>query len=238
VSAQDTRDTVDASASGEELEDVLLRLRRNIELDLNVALPAHVLAYNPATQRATVQLGMLPVMFVEDEEVVGAPIVCPDVPVLTLGGSLGYVSFQLVPGDSGLVVFSDRCLAAWLKLGAPTDPLNGRTHALGDGVFIPGVRPVPDAITPPTDATATVVEGSLVRLGQGATAGVVLDASGLAAALTTAVTALGIIAAAPIPEPPLPGAGAAIDGILAVLIPVLQAIAVSTKVYAAPVPTP
>lgn len=244
MSAQDKRDKVDASAENEELEGLLAIWRRNIELDLRVAMPGHVTAYNPTTQRATIQLGLVPVRFVEDEEVAQPPIVLPDVPVLNIGGSLGYVSFQLVPGDSGLVVFSDRCMAAWLKLGQPTDPINGRAHALGDGVFIPGVRPIADVITPPTDITGTVVEGSLVRLGSLAANGVVLDAAGLEIARAAAEAALGaFIPGSGYPpgvvvatDPTGAAAAAALNAIIPVLFAVVQAITVSTKVFAAPTP--
>ena len=232
----DAKDKTDGAVALAQLEDLLQHVRRGIELDLRVAAPATVLSYNAATQRADVQLGFVPVLFVEDEEVPQAPIVCPQVPVCWPGGSVGYVTTPLAPGDSGLVVFTDRCLAAWLMAGTPGDPINGRAHALGDGVFLPGLRATPDVITPPTDLAATVVEGPLVRLGQGAALGVVAGTGSATAALAAAVAALQAVALVPVPEPPAPGAGAAIDSIVAALIPLLQALVVSTKVLAAPTP--
>lgn len=237
MSGQDKRDAVDASAVGAALNDLLALWRRSIELELRVSSPATVVTYDPATQTAQVVLGLLPVQFIEGEEVPQGAVVIPSARVRWIGGSLGYVTTPLVPGDTGHVVFTDRCLAQWLLAGGSVDPVNGRTHALADAVFEPGLRHNANAITPPTDLTATTVEGPLVRLGSLALNGVVIDSTqGLAAALTAAVSALSTIALSPIPEPPAPGAGAAIDGILAVLIPVLQAMAVSTKVLAAPTP--
>jgi hypothetical protein len=237
MSGQDKRDSIDASSVGATLNDLLALWRRSIELEVRVSSPATVVTYDPALQTAKVVLGLLPVAFIADEEVPQGAIVIPTARVRWVGGSLGYVTTPLVPGDTGHVVFTDRCLAQWLLAGGSVDPVNGRTHALADAIFEPGLRHNANAITPPTDLTATVVEGPLVRLGSLALNGVVVDGTQtLAGALTAAVTALGVIAGTPIPEPPAPGAGAAIDGILAVLIPVLQAMAVSTKVLAAPTP--
>lgn len=239
----DDKDKVDGAGALAQLDDLLRLHRRALELDLRVAMPATVLAYNPATQRADVQLGLVPVLFVGDDEVPQPPIVCPQVPVLWVGGSLGYVTTPLVPGDSGLVIFADRCLARWLLTGAPEDPINGRTHSLGDGIFLPGVRATPTQIEPPTDLTASVVEGPLVRLGSAASSGVVLDAGGAQAAIDAAIAALGVFTPAAIPpgtpvanDPTGVAAAAALNAIIPVLWAALQALVVSTKVYGAPAP--
>lgn len=228
MSAQDKRDSVDAG-TGTELEDLLALWRRHVELDLRVCMPGHVTAYNPTTQRATIQLGLLPVRFVEDVPTPQGPIVLPNVPVLNIGGSLGYVSFQLVPGDSGIVVFSDRCMAEWLKLGEPVDPVNYRTHALGDGVFIPGVRATPDVITPPTDLTGTVVEGPLVSVGRLATQ-FALRGTSLAATATSLAATLAAIPNAV--EPTAPSAATLANANKAAILALLAEIIaqVSTKV--------
>lgn len=237
MSGQDRRDAVDASTIAATLHDLLALWRRSIELELRVSSPATVVTYDPATQTAQVVLGLLPVQFIEGEEVPAGAIVIPTARVRWIGGSLGYVSTPLVPGDTGHVVFTDRCLAQWLLAGGSVDPINGRTHALADAVFEPGLRHNANPITPPTDLTATVVEGPLVRLGSLALNGVVLDGTqGLAAALTSAVSALTTIVGTPVPEPPAPGAGAAIDALAAALLAVVAAMSVSTKVLAAPTP--
>jgi len=185
----DRRDSIDAVPPSAVLGDLLSLIRRGIELDLRVAAPAHVIAYMPATQRVTVALGFLPVLFTRvpgatDIEVPQPPITIPDVPVQWGGGSLGYVTTPLVPGDTGLVLFTDRCLAAWRQTGVPSDPINGRTHALGDAVFLPGCRADLAPIVPPTSLVATVVEGPLVWLGAGATQPAVLGTAHAAALIT------------------------------------------------------
>ncbi len=166
------------------LTDLLALVRRNLELDLRVCAPCSVVAYDSATQRATVMLAALPVAYVEGVETPQPPVVIPEVPVEWLGGSLGYVTTPLMPGDTGRVTFTDRALAQWLRTGVPSDPLNGRTHNLGDAIFTPGARHNLNPIVPPTSLTNTVVEGPLVSLGVAALSPAVLGTE-ITAALTT-----------------------------------------------------
>lgn len=178
------------------LDELLAAWRRALELDLRVAAPAHVVAYDAVTQTATLQLGALPVRLVEGEEVVQPPVLIPGVPVLHIGGVLAYVAPALAPGDTGLAVFTDRSLAQWLRLGIPTDPLNGRTHALGDAVFIPGLRPSTTPLAPPPPAGALTAEAPLVRLGAAA-AEFGLRGTALASTWNTTINALPIAAVDP-----------------------------------------
>lgn len=166
---QDPRDNLDAEPANPELIDVLELWRRNIELELRVSAPATVVSYNPTTQRATVQLGALPVAYVGADTRALEPIEIPEVPVRWFGTAAGYVTMPLEQGDTGHVLFTDRCLTEWLNKGKPVDPVNGRTHALGDAIFEPGLRHKQNVITPATDLQALVVESDMVKLGRGAT---------------------------------------------------------------------
>ncbi len=174
------RDGIDGADVSASL-DALLKLReRNVALESRVAAPVRVILYYPATQKVDLRIENLPVRFVGDEEVPDAPILLPQVPVRWPRTGAGYITFPLVPGDTGHVVFTDRCLGQWLLTGnpgAPVDPLNGRTHSLGDAVFEPGLHTDSDPIVPPTSLAATVVEGPLVQLGVGATQFVALAAT-------------------------------------------------------------
>lgn len=189
----DSKDKVDGASDLEQLDGLLALHRRGLELDLRVCSPATVLSFNPATRRADVTLAFLPVLYVEDEEIPQAPIVCPQVPVLMLGDTISYVRAPILPGATGLVVFADRCLAKFLLDGAPGDPINGRTHSLGDGLFIPCAIG-PTALAQPVDPTGIVVEGTLVKLGAAATQPAVLGTAFAAAfgaytaAMATAAT--------------------------------------------------
>lgn len=176
MSSTETDDTVDGASPEAQLVDLLLRFRRNIELDLRVSAPARIITYDPVTQTATVRLELMPVPIIEGEEVPTPAPPLHGVPVVWHGGTAGYVSTPLAPGDPGKVTFTDRCLSTWLQTGnpaGPVDPINRRTHNLADAVFEPGLRPLAEA-RQPTDQTATVVEGPLIKLGYGATQPVAL----------------------------------------------------------------
>lgn len=223
------RDKVDGDAPRPELPDVLNLFRRAIELGLRVSMPGHVTAYDPATQRATVQLGLLPVRFVEGEEVPDPPLVLPQIPVAWPGGSLGYVTTPLLPGDTGLVVFSDRCMSLWLLNGGPTDPVNGRTHELGDGVFVPGLRNATNPIAPPTALDATVVHGPLVRLGATGTE-FALRGTALAATALSLSTVLAAVPPATDPATVITLANANTTAILGLLAAIQTAVSATVQV--------
>jgi hypothetical protein len=164
----DRRDKLDAPGPESELYDLLMLLRRSIELELRVCSPARVVSYNPATQTADVTLELLPVRELRDgTEVPDAPIKLVGIPVRWPRTAAGYQTLPLNAGDLGHVLFSDRCLSKWLAAGSPVDPVNGRAHSLADAFFEPGLSPTP--IATPTDQTAHVIDGTLVKLGRTAT---------------------------------------------------------------------
>lgn len=169
-----------------ELEDTLRHLARWIRLRIRTHIPAAIVAYNPATQKAVVEVQQQQVVKVTDParvpanaagpvvgtppnaEVALQPFVLPEIPVVFPRTNLGYITFPLATGDTGELHVSDRALQAWLQLGAATDPQAAFTHALQDSVFHPGLHADTNPITPPTDLTGTVVEGPLVKLGRNA----------------------------------------------------------------------
>lgn len=189
-----------------ELGDLLRAVARHVQLAIRTHVPAAIMAYDPATQTATVVLQMLTVVRVADPLRLppGAipmglppnmtatlpPTILMRVPVVWPRTTLGYVTFPLLPGDTGELHVSDRSLEMWRLSGAPTDPGLAFTHALKDSVFHPGLHPDTMPITPPTDLTATVIEGPMVKLGALATAAnSVAKAEMFLLALVQAVTA-------------------------------------------------
>jgi hypothetical protein len=198
------------------------RLQRKLQLELRVAAPAHVTKYDDATQRAVVALGFLPTERIEGVEVPTAPIPLFDVPVMLLGGSMGHVTVPIVPGDTGLVIFTDRCLDQWKLKGTPIEPGNPRTHDAADAVFIHGLRHNANGVKPTTDPSATVVEGPLVKLGKNAVQPAVRGAD-LLETLQTAITAA---IAASVPN----DGGTAALGALSTALGVEWPSTVSTKV--------
>lgn len=170
----DKRDILDAKGPGASLGDLLKQLQRKIEMDIRVAAPATTLSYDPSTQRATVELGFRPVEATDSGEELEDPIKLYNVPVSFPRASAGYIALPLAAGggDTGMLVFSDRALANWLSTGGTTDPINGRTHSLADGVFFPGITTDKAPIVSTSHAVAgtTIIEGdTAIHLGDGAT---------------------------------------------------------------------
>ena len=164
------------------LSDLLRVIARQVRLSIRTHVPARVVAYDPATQTASVQVELLQVVRYTDPKRLPAgavpsgappnaeatlpPTQILKVPVVWPRTLAGYVTFPLVPGDTGELHISDRSLEQWRLAGAPTDPGLAFTHALKDAVFHPGLHPDTAPITPATDLTATVLEGTLIKLGR------------------------------------------------------------------------
>lgn len=168
------------------IADLLRWFGRQLRLSLRTHVPASVVAYNPATHRATVMVQQLQVVRITDSarlplNIGGPPqgvppnataplqpLILKDVPVAIYQTKRGRVTIPIDPGDEGELHVSDRSLSAWLLTGKPVDPQLAFTHALQDSVFHPGLHSVPNALAP-TDQTATVVDGqALVKIGAAA----------------------------------------------------------------------
>lgn len=165
-----------------ELEDLLRAWARQIKLAIRTHVPATLVAYNPATNRALLSVEILQVVRVTDAaqipkgitsligvppnaEAVLAPVQLKDVPVQWPSTSKGWITFELTPGDTGMLHVSDRSLEAWLLKGIPTDPIFPFTHALKDSVWHPGQLPSTKPFVPPPDVAATVIQGTAIKLG-------------------------------------------------------------------------
>lgn len=171
------------------LSDITRQVQRLTKLSIRTHTPATVVAYDPVRQTAIVTVDHLQAVKVVDEVQLarvaarGAivrgvppnavatlpPIRLVDVPVVFARTQLGYMTFPVVPGDTGQLHVSDRSLAQWRAKGVPSDPLFSETHSIADSVFYPGLHADTNPIVPPTDVTSTTVEGPLVKLGVGAT---------------------------------------------------------------------
>lgn len=137
---------------------------------LHVAQPGIVESYDPATQRASVQLCIQQRMIVEGgTELLPAPLL-PSVPVMFPRGGGAFITWPIAKGDHVLVVFQDGSIDRWTQMGGVVDPIDPRAHALSDAVAIPGFYPYPRAL-PGTDPEAIVlgaegVEAKFVALAE------------------------------------------------------------------------
>ncbi len=145
-------------------------------LELSAHTLCTVVAYDPARQRVTVTTDVLrvikdlltpPTAVDPNPTTIQPPVQLADIPVAWPKGTLGasYQTFPIVPGDKGELHIQDRSIEAWLAAGIPTDPVASWTHALQDAVFHPSAPSPATAQLPPTDPTAHVLEGPLVKLG-------------------------------------------------------------------------
>lgn len=186
------------------LTDVVQTLQKAIFLGLKVAAPAKIVTFDATTQTADVKLELITVLQQDGQEVPQLPLVVRDIPVVFPRSSAGYLTFPVNPGDTGQLIVNDRSLDKWCTQGTTVDPGLNHAHNLIDGVFYPGLHPTSQPMVPPTDGTATVVEGTAsIKLGRQAILGVARqgDVVQLSPAFLTWLTNL----AAAVPFGPPPG---------------------------------
>lgn len=97
-------------------------------------LPASVIAYDRATNRAQVQI--LIMIKTTDGSLVSRQQVA-SVPVLILGGGGFIISAPLVTGDLGWLCACDRDISLFLQSYLESPPNTARMFSFSDGVFVP-----------------------------------------------------------------------------------------------------
>lgn len=146
------------------LDTVLKRAVRVALRGVRVALPGRIESYDPATQQASVQPLVQDTAF--DETGARVPERLPvvtNVPCCTLGGAGSRLTFPIAKGDECLLIFASSAIDRWLTLGGEVDPKDTRHHHLTDAFALVGFSSQPHAT--PAHATATVLVGSDIRLG-------------------------------------------------------------------------
>lgn len=111
-----------------------------IQRDLHTAMPGIVDSYDPATQTAVVQPAIKRLFI--GQEPMDLPL-CVDVPVIFPGGGPFTLTFPLVKGDEGLLLFSERAIDFWFEKGKTQEPSELRFHDLSDAFFLAGVQSKP-----------------------------------------------------------------------------------------------
>ncbi len=97
-------------------------------------LPARVIAYDRAKNRATVQ-PIVRMVTTAGDEVSRAQIA--SVPVLQIGAGDFLLAFPVNPGDLGWIKASDRDVSLFLQGLDEAAPNTARMHSFQDGLFIP-----------------------------------------------------------------------------------------------------
>lgn len=97
-------------------------------------LPAKVIAYDRATNRARVQ-PLIYVVTTDDRQISRAQIA--SIPVLQMGGGGFVLSFPIKPGDLGWIKANDRDISLFTQFLTESAPNTQRKHNFSDAMFIP-----------------------------------------------------------------------------------------------------
>lgn len=124
------------------LNTVIQTAFQNNMKDVYTGIPGHILAFNPSTQRAQVQIGIIRVQV--DETTFNVPPIV-DVPVQFPGDDY-VLEYQINPGCEGYIHFSQRCLDGWKQTGGIADNPVARFHNKQDAFFAPGGRSLANPI--------------------------------------------------------------------------------------------
>jgi Phage protein Gp138 N-terminal domain len=102
------------------------------------ALPAFVQSFNAAHLTVECQPTIQPQVRQPDGTWIDVTLpLCVDCPVMFPGGGGFVLTFPLVAGNEGLLVFASRCIDSWWQNGGVQKQAEIRMHDLSDGFFIP-----------------------------------------------------------------------------------------------------
>lgn len=135
--------------------------------DIETAAVGIVVAYDPTTRTADVQLATRRPTPTEDGEIVNTDRnVLPSVPVMFPGSGSVNVTWPIDVGTTGLVVTLRYSAQTWRASDGslPTDPVDVRAHHESNSVFFPGWKP-DAAIVLGATQNAYVIDAPMVHLG-------------------------------------------------------------------------
>lgn len=111
--------------------------------DIGTSIPGHILSFDPASQLAQLQIGIARID-VDGKKVTPPPII--ECPVYFFGGDY-CVEVQIDPGCEGVILFSQRCIDAWVDEGGVANNPIQRFHDFSDAYFLPGIRSQPKRVS-------------------------------------------------------------------------------------------
>lgn len=147
-------------------DDAIRRALESRIADIETAVPGYVVAYDPSTRTADVQIATRnPIDSVDGETVNEEREILPSVPIMFPGGGGVRVTWPIEPGDSGLLVTLRYSAQAWRQGPAnqTADARDLRKHHAANSVFFPGWLPDGTNVTGSTQP-AYCVEADEVRL--------------------------------------------------------------------------
>ena len=147
--------------------ELLEQAKENAMMDVRVSMPARIVSFDPATKTAQVEICMQ--MVDDDDSAIEYPPLV-DCPCLFTRGGGFHVVHPYSAGDSGLVLFSDRCLDGWFESGKTAPPMDFRVHSMSDAYFIGGADHLGNV--------SPIVSGAMFIGKDDNSAGVTIKASG------------------------------------------------------------
>lgn len=111
---------------------------------VGTSIPGHVLSFDPGTQLAQLQIGISSTTQ-DGRKLTPAPII--ECPVQFSGGGGWSIEHKIVAGDEGIIIFSQRCVDAWIETGGVAENPISRFHDKQDAYFVPGIRSKPNSIS-------------------------------------------------------------------------------------------
>lgn len=153
---------------GAGLADVVLVGIEDRLRELNTAEPGQIVDFDSATQTATVRPMLQRAVLDDDGEYqLETPPDIYDVPVIFPRSRLGYLTFPISQGDSGLIVYGMRDIGQWRYTGVQGSPGDHRVCSMAGAMFLPGLYPDADKL-PATNGSHVVLaplSGAYVLLG-------------------------------------------------------------------------
>ena len=125
------------------LTELFKRSHREFMKTVATSIPGHVIAFDPLTQHAQIQIGVVRID-VSGEVITPPPLI--EVPVTFIGGSEYFQEHQIDVGSEGTIHFSQRCIDGWKTTGGVANNPMLRFHDLQDAMFVPGLRSQPNVI--------------------------------------------------------------------------------------------
>jgi len=130
--------------------------------EVNTAIPARILSYDPTTQEAEVQ-PLIKRRYKDGTVVSRAPIT--GVPVVFPAAGGGIITFPVAVGDTVLLIFSQRSIDRWVRSeGGEVDPLDNRKHDISDAMAIPGLFTLNQALQSDPDNVIIKFSGAEIAL--------------------------------------------------------------------------
>ncbi len=125
---------------------------------MHTAMPGIVRSYDPDAQTVEVVPALLR-KYVSEDKAISLPVLT-DIPVCFPSMGSSWVLFPINPGDTVMLIFSERSLDKWHFGSGQIDPGLPHRFALKDAIAVPGLRPHGARIVRKGDASSLEVQNA------------------------------------------------------------------------------